>query len=180
MDREEYYSRYNNLSNMIIRAYTMLYSIEAIGEPGPPSVNPFNVVGYMDEILKYMLGLTIWQICYDTNPKADTIQHLHHSIGGKNVKTPSIPIMVTLKTDLNDLRKKYLAHNDKKKPNDVQIAIDDLACLLNELRNWLNSLCDPQLDKRVSEITDNDLKSRKEAVYAGFHSLLGGKNDVGE
>lgn len=172
MDHEEYYSRYDNLSSMIIRAYTLLYMTETIGDPGPCTVDSFNVVGYIDEILIYMLGLTIWQICYDTDSKANTISQLHHDIRGKTSKTPSIPIKAKLEADLNDLRKKYLAHNDKKKPKNVQISIDDLACLLNELRNWLNLLCDSQLDNRVSKITDKQLKLLKEDVSSSLVPFL--------
>ena len=179
MDHEEYYSSYNNLSNMIIQAYTMLYLIEEIDVPPEPFLSDeFNVIGYIDQILRYMLGLTIWQICYDTNPKANTIQHLHRGINGRGAKTPSIPIKKALETDLNNLRKKYLAHNDKEKPKGVKISIDDLACLLNELRIWLNSLCNSQLDNRVSEITDDKLKILKETICTNSNPLLGKRNGI--
>ena len=180
MDHEEYYSRYDNLSHMIRRAYTMLYSIEAIGDSGTPTLNPFNAVGYIDMILRYMLGLTICEICYDSNRKANTIPRLHNWINGGDAETPIIPIRDALKTDLTDLRNQYLAHNDKKKREDVKIPIDDMGCLLNELRKWLNSLCRPDLDSRVSEITDDESEARKKVVYAGFRSLLDGKSRVEE
>ena len=178
MDTEEYYSRYDNLSRMIIRAYTLLYSIDAIGDPGSPSLDPFNVVGYIDEILKYMLGLTIWQIYYDKDPCANTLSHLHNRIDGNRVKTPKKTLEKFRKT-IDDIRNEYMAHNDIEKSG-KKILINDLSKLLDELRKWLNSLCRPDLDSRVSEITDDELEARKKAVYAGFRSLLDGKNRVEE
>ena len=177
MDREEYYSRYDNLSNMIIRAYTLLYMTEAIGDPGDPTVDPFNVVGYIDEVLKYMLVLTVWQICYDPDDDANTLQHLHKDIEGNTAKKPKAALG-KLRKNIDCIRNEYLAHNDKQKSG-IRISMDDISELLNELRKWLNSLCRPDLDSRVSEITDDELNARKEAIYAGFLALLRGRNGAG-
>ena len=176
----EYYSRYNNLSNMIIQAYIIRYMIESIGEQ-----EPFPL-GYIDEILKYMFGLTIWQIYCDEDDKANTIQHLSHDINGKNAKLPKIYIKKKLKTHLNWMRNEYLAHNDKEKKklsngdqgDKVRIEIKALSALLDGLREQLNSLCRPDLDSRVSEITDKKLALLREEICSSFDPLLSRANRI--
>jgi len=179
MDCEEYYSRYDNLSNMIIRAYTMLYLIEEIDVPSEPFLSDkFNVIGYVDQILRYMLGLTIWQICYDEDSDANTLQHLHNFIDGNRAKKPK-KALGKLREDINCIRNEYLAHNDVKKSG-TKISIDDISELLDVLRKWLNSLCHPEFDVRVSEITEDFLKSLKEEINSAMGPLQHKTGDSGE
>ena len=177
MDHEEYYSRYDNLSNMIIRAHTLLYMTEAIGDPGTPTVDPFNAVGYIDEVLKYMLVLTVWQICYDPDDDANTLSRLHNCIDGNTAKKPKSALKKNRK-DIECIRNEYLAHNDKEKSG-IRISINDISELLDELRKWLNSLCRPDIDPRVSEITDNHIKFWKDKIDSAMGLLLHKPDDSG-
>lgn len=124
-----------------------------------------NIVGHIYELVKSDLALIVWKMYYDTNPKANTLKHLHSFVKnkfGEVVSPRDLPKMsiannltVTGK-QIESIRKSFLAHNDIDKKH-ASVNISQMIEIVDSLQVILNGLCFPELNDSVSCFTREDL-----------------------
>jgi hypothetical protein len=131
---DDYYQRYEALQMLLERVYVNIYALQEIdrynesaqgGDRALPK-GCFYVLGHICELIKADLGLSIWKLFSDDNPRANTIKSLgrflkennHNLISMGEIPKMSLPKTLRLSEErLSLLRKTFLAHNDaKKKP----------------------------------------------------------------
>ncbi len=185
--KAEYFRKYEELQALLERAYVDIYSLEEIENYNKSSQkdgyvltkSSFHVLGHLCELLKEDLGLTIWKIYIDDG-RANTIKKLSTYIYqncSNLVDVSSLPKLRLspelrqVESQLTMLRNNYLAHNDdEKKHTSIQLA--EMVFIVEELRIKLNGLCFSDLDSRVTEITDQHLKSIKFDVSFGLGMMI--------
>ena len=185
---EEYYRRYEELRCLLERAYVDIYALQEIehynesvqkdGHVLPRS--SFDVLGHICELLKADLGLTIWKIYFDENPKANTIKsflsyickNCANLVNGLHLPKTSLPKELRdTEKQLSILRKKHLAHNDAEKQH-TTIKISELISITEHLRTVLNGLCFSDIDKRATVITDQRLLKIRCSVSLGLGMMI--------
>ena len=186
--KAEYFRKYEELQVLLERAYVDIYSLEEIESYNKSAQNngfvltksSFHVLGHVCELLKVDLGLTIWKIYVDDDGKANTIKKLStyiHQNCSNIVEVSSLPKMRLspelrqVESQLTMLRNNYLAHNDDEKKH-TSIPLAEMVSIVEELRIKLNGLCFTDLDSRVTEITDQHLKSIKLSVSFGLGMMI--------
>ncbi len=121
--REEYCRRYNSLYSLVLQAYADMYMLEAITElrPDSNSLDPdaFYTLRHICELIKSDFALTIWKVLIDENDReANTLRTLCTYLGQKfekRIKNKFSQSTLQIAKDIQAIRKKYLAHNDKEK-----------------------------------------------------------------
>jgi len=188
---EEYRIRYDELFNLITRAYINIYVLKET-ESFSKSMqerkdvllfkSTKNIIEHMSELLKTDLGLTIWKIYSDENNKANTIKHLNTYIrkylqdqdGTTTIKSLKIkpPEEIRdIEKRLCILRRNFLAHNDKEK-QDVSVEVTEMERFLDFLRETLNKLCFSELDERVEKMTKQKLLSIQQSSSFGWGNMI--------
>lgn len=187
---EEYYRRYEELQCLLERAYVNIYALQEIehynesvqngGHVLPKS--SFDVLGHICELLKADLGLTIWKIYFDENPKAkaNTIKsflsyickNCANLVNGLHLPKTSLPKEFSdTEQQLKTLRNEYLAHNDTEKQH-TTIKISEMIAITEHLRKVLNGLCFSDIDKRATLITDQRLLKIRYSVSLGLGMMI--------
>ena len=179
IDLTEYSNRYNEIMDLLISGYYDALMLQTIDEIRPESKNyagaSFMALVHVSELLKRDLALTIWRIYVDSDPKANTIKHLNDFLRRNGVETQQKLTLSNraLKEKLERVRNSFLAHNDVKK-SDVTIDISDLYIALDEIRLMLNGLCFPNIDPKVTQLTDQMNNNLSFDAKIGLGLLLQG------
>lgn len=175
---EEYCRRYNSLYSLVLQAYADLYMLEAITElrPDSNSLDPdaFYTLRHICELIKSDFALIIWKVLIDSNPKANTLPTLCAYLKkqfDERIKGKLSLSNRQVERDIEEIRKKYLAHNDKEKSG-VKIAVEDMRRAIEEAREKLNALCRPQINAGVSTIDDETLRKLEDRRKRGLGLLI--------
>lgn len=177
--REEYCRRYNSLYSLVLQAYADMYMLEAITElrPDSNSLDPdaFYTLRHICELIKSDFALTIWKVLIDENDgEANTLRTLCTYLGQKfekRIKNKFSQLTLQIAKDIQAIRKKHLAHNDKEKSG-VKIKVEDMRLVIEEVREKLNALCCPQISEEVSPIDDKTLRVLKDRRKQGIGRLI--------
>ncbi len=177
--REEYRRRYNSLYSLVLQAYADMYMLEAITESRPDrnslGSNVFYTLRHICELTKSDFALTIWKVLIDDNNKeANTLRSLHNYLRQDLHEPVEVKFSLSnrqVERDIQAIRRKYLAHNDKEKSG-VKIEAEDMRFAIEEVREKLNALCCPQISEGVSPIDDATLRALHERRKSGLGLMI--------
>lgn len=147
LNNDEYVRRYNELFNILSRAYVDICYLQALGvlDNGygfDNSVNPALI--HICDLLKTDLCIALWKICFDSDSKANTISRLKNLVcieKGIKIKNKLFQGVSDQQRDAIDaMRNKALAHNDTERSVD-KVEIDSLVKLFYAAKDMLNGIC---------------------------------------
>ncbi len=179
---EEYYDRYTELQDLVLRAYIDVLSLEeitsAVGTNQDSHIEmldvSINALGHICELLKADMALTIWKIYYESYGWANNIGNLNRDFfapRGERRETKLPKDLKTYKAPIQTLRKEYLAHNSAEKSG-TSISVQALRAVLDAIKDLLNGLCDPTLDSRVEPVTESALYTLDINVKLGLGTVI--------
>ena len=143
---DDYFVRCDNLYYLILKAYTDKFLLEAIELCNKNIENnnecfgkrSFNVLVHITELIKSDLALSVWKICEDKNPKANTLNRLNNFMRNAQIgkkASPNLPSRYdAICSDLTNIRKMSIAHGDVCQSK-ICINIADLNDMLNEIKD---------------------------------------------
>ena len=155
---DEYFRRYTELSELITRAYADYYILNAIKIYRKRAVeeqyllNGAFIVAHWCTLTVEDLGLTIWKITDKNETKSNTIITLKNYLiktHKKDIKPSLNKSQDKIRNELSTIRKQFLAHNDIVKAG-VDIPVNDLYEVLEDVKQYFDVLCCPDIDSRVS------------------------------
>ena len=179
IDAAKYSYRYSGIMELLISGYYDAFMLQAIDEIRPESKDYVGVslkmLRHISELLKRDLALVIWRIFVDSDSKANTVRQLNGYLRKNGIETLQRLSLSnkSLEKKLNEARNSLLAHNDANKPK-VSIKVADLNNALDEIRLMLNSLCFPEIDSGVFQLTDQMKYELSFEAKVGFGLLLQG------
>ena len=175
---DDYFVRCDNLYYLILKAYTDKFLLEAI-ELCNKNIEKnnecfgkrsFNVLVHITELIKSDLALSVWKICEDNSPKANTLKRLNNFMRNAQMKKKASPKLSqkykSIRSDLEKIRNMSIAHEDVCQSK-ICINIADLNDMLNEIKDKYNAFCDTAIDDRVQQITTSKINAIE------FNSTLG-------
>ncbi len=180
---------YEKLRYLLKQTYIDIYALEEIGKIKTTAQedswtlykSSTHILGHICELLKKDLGLIIWKIYIDKDERANTLQHLKSlifceigDIDEVRSKLKNIDLSEESQEEisrLDELRKKYLAHNDNESAK-VAVNISNLVIIVETMRSILNALCLPSIDDRVVILSDKDLMAIKIDVSIGLRRMI--------
>lgn len=188
MANEEYLARYDELKNLLVKAYCDVYALQEIErynksvQNGGSALlkNSFNALEHICELLKADMGLTVWKMFSDENKKANTVRslcrYLHKlpEAESLNLKLPKLTLPHELRTaerQLCSIRKNFLAHNDISKAY-ITIKIDDIVKILHCITDIMNALCFTQIDESAKPLTEQEQKAIQFNISFGLGLMI--------
>ena len=179
---EEFYSRYQELYNLLSRAYfdkciidvAKRYNVIVSKEKKALPLDSNRVFQHYCDIAKSDLALILWMIT-DSKEKSNTLitlkSYLYKSYNISIKMKFSKQSRKLINDALSNIRNKALAHNDVNKSCEA-IHIDDLFLLLNESRLLLNEMCCSKKEKRIVPMTGEELLRINLTAKKGLGTLL--------
>jgi len=164
MHDDEYFRRYTELAELIARAYSDYYILKAIGIYKKEAIQEHYllaggyVVSHWCILTIEDLGLTIWKIADPNEKKSNTIITLKNYLintHNKCLKPKLNKDLQQTRDELATIRKQFLAHNDITKSG-TDILVTDLYDVLEDIEQYFNILCCPDIDNRISTFKKPD------------------------
>ncbi len=181
----EYYALYTELQGHISKAYFDSCILKAIDfyndqtKEGKMSLPKYciGVISHVCELAKCDLCLTLWKIT-DTDKDSNTLHTLQTYLRTKYGKDVRFHFSKQTKNrieKINTIRNEFLGHIGKSKSG-TSIPVLALREVLEEARCFLNALCFPNIDKRVTEFSVAQIYSMESDIQFGLAILCQGAN----
>ncbi|CCZ27683.1 unknown [Firmicutes bacterium CAG:194] len=161
------FRNYSELADIILHCYKDLvildfYRTLQIGDK-EKYCKSININNHFVVLLQKDLALSLWKICFDNDPKANTVSKFRNNINkllredGRAVdQVKKEVISQEVKNDIINMRKQFLAHTDMTRKNS-RLEIKKLSELLESIRAEFNNVCDAINDENVKRISDMEL-----------------------
>lgn len=180
---QDYYERYTALCSEVWRAWHAVIVFNTLidladGRDLKSDDNRRPIYNYLLDTSVRDAALTLWKVFYDADGKANTIEHLNSAMRTEWGFTKSIKLSLSKKakidkSQLKDIRDKYLAHREKSQ-FDFRFTLDPLRAAYEEMVDMLNGLCSPEIDERVKPISKAEMFSTQTSIKKGLKRMTKG------
>lgn len=172
---QQLFRNYNELYELILCCYKDISILKAYEKLQKEKSDLYNMTSHVSNhfivLVQKDLALTLWKICYDNSPNANTVPKFRNAIYKllkdcdnkfkpiKNKKTNG-----NIENKLRMMRKQFLAHADMKRDSS-RIEICELKELLDSICNEFNRVCDVIDDDRIVNVSEINIGLQDMTCY---------------